>query len=81
MSDSMFVYPLDAVGAVTITQGDFARLEPEEFLNDTLIEYGLKWVLSSVRTNRELTESAQANLPRATCRNARSGPHFQFVLL
>lgn len=36
------VYPLQGPGAVNITYGDFARLQPGEFLNDSLIEYGLK---------------------------------------
>ncbi|EJT98610.1 hypothetical protein DACRYDRAFT_56999 [Dacryopinax primogenitus] len=40
----MLVWPLDSkIGAVHITYGDFKRLEPQEFLNDTLIEFGLKF--------------------------------------
>ncbi|KZO93635.1 hypothetical protein CALVIDRAFT_246204 [Calocera viscosa TUFC12733] len=39
----MLVWPLDTkTGAVHISNGDFKRLEPQEFLNDTLIEFGLK---------------------------------------
>ncbi|KIO19714.1 hypothetical protein M407DRAFT_82454, partial [Tulasnella calospora MUT 4182] len=33
----LFSYP-----PVNITRGDLCRLEPDEFLNDTLIEFGLK---------------------------------------
>ena len=35
-------YPIGEPGAVTVTWGDKKRLNDEEFLNDTLIEYGLK---------------------------------------
>ena len=38
-------YPFTGTGAVSITRGDRARLEHDQFLNDTLIEYGLKCVL------------------------------------
>lgn len=44
---SMLVYPPGAPGAVTITKGDFSRLQPGEYLNDTLIEFALKYVLFS----------------------------------
>ena len=42
----MLVYPPSGVGAINITVGDLRRLEPAEFLNDTLIELGLKYVSS-----------------------------------
>jgi len=35
-------YPIGEPGAVTVTWGDKKRLNDEEFLNDTLIEFGLK---------------------------------------
>lgn len=38
------MYPFGVPGAVNVTAGDLARLQPEEFLNDTLIEFGLKSV-------------------------------------
>lgn len=38
----MLVYPLSGVGSVNITRGDYKRLDPGEFFNDTLIEFGLK---------------------------------------
>ncbi|KDR82684.1 hypothetical protein GALMADRAFT_238172 [Galerina marginata CBS 339.88] len=51
----MLVYPQGNPGAVNITYGDFRRLEPGEFLNDTLIEFGLKlWLKGLEKTNPEL---------------------------
>lgn len=41
---SVLVYPHSGPGALNITNGDLKRLEPSEFLNDTLIELGLKCV-------------------------------------
>ena len=38
----ILVYPPGQIGAVSITNGDLTRLAPGEFLNDTLIEFGLK---------------------------------------
>jgi Ulp1 family protease len=40
-------YPIQGTGGVSITVKDFSRLGPEEFLNDTLIEYGLRSVNAS----------------------------------
>lgn len=37
------MYPQNGPGAVNITNGDLKRLDPGEFLNDTLIELGLKY--------------------------------------
>ncbi|GAA99651.1 uncharacterized protein L969DRAFT_86927 [Mixia osmundae IAM 14324] len=45
----MLVYPFDAPGAVSITKGDFNRLDEGEYLNDTLIEFGLKLILDDIR--------------------------------
>jgi hypothetical protein len=39
---SILVYPLSGTGAVNINKSDLNRLQPGEFLNDTLIEFGLK---------------------------------------
>jgi Ulp1 family protease len=36
------VFPPESQGAVSITTADLKRLQPGEFLNDTLIEFGLK---------------------------------------
>lgn len=41
---SILVYPQSGTGAVNINRAELARLEPGEFLNDTLIELGLKCV-------------------------------------
>ncbi|KAL0960923.1 hypothetical protein HGRIS_005930 [Hohenbuehelia grisea] len=38
----ILVYPPATVGAVTIKNSDLLRLQPGEYLNDTLIEFGLK---------------------------------------
>lgn len=42
----MLSYPPGVPGAVSITSGDFRQLQPGQYLNDNLIEYGLKCVLS-----------------------------------
>ncbi|THH27755.1 hypothetical protein EUX98_g6430 [Antrodiella citrinella] len=47
--EHLLVYPFTGPGAVNITRGDLKRLEPNSFLNDTLIEYGLKLWLSDLR--------------------------------
>ncbi|KAF9013421.1 hypothetical protein BDQ17DRAFT_1271073 [Cyathus striatus] len=39
----ILVYPQGVPGAVNITNADLGRLQPGEFLNDTLIEFGLKY--------------------------------------
>ena len=36
------MYPSSGHGAIDITRGDIKRLEPGQYLNDTLIEFGLK---------------------------------------
>lgn len=41
----ILVYPQGVPGKVNITKADVARLEPGEFLNDSLIEFGLKYVV------------------------------------
>ncbi|KAL5519967.1 hypothetical protein ACEPAG_1627 [Sanghuangporus baumii] len=54
----ILVYPHFGQGAVNITNGDLRRLEPFEFLNDTLIEFGLKLWLNDLReTQPELADS------------------------
>lgn len=48
--DSILIYPPNnalvhvpnATGSVSITNADLNRLAPNEFLNDTLVEYGMK---------------------------------------
>ncbi|KAG9088693.1 hypothetical protein FRC06_001909, partial [Ceratobasidium sp. 370] len=46
----MLVYPQSGTGAVNINRAELLRLEPGEFLNDTLIELGLKLWLNELRT-------------------------------
>ena len=45
ISVRILVYPFSGPGALNVTKSDLARLKPDEFLNDTLIELGLKQVL------------------------------------
>ncbi|KAK7690319.1 hypothetical protein QCA50_006976 [Cerrena zonata] len=45
----ILVYPFSGTGAVNINKGDLRRLRPGEYLNDTLIEFGLKLWLEGVR--------------------------------
>ncbi|WVQ74054.1 hypothetical protein IAR50_003637 [Cryptococcus sp. DSM 104548] len=40
-----FAYPLREKAAVTITRGDVLRVQQNDFLNDTLLEFGLRHVL------------------------------------
>ncbi|CAA7261394.1 unnamed protein product [Cyclocybe aegerita] len=49
----ILAYPQGVPGAVNITNGDLARLTPGEFLNDTLIEFGLKLWLKDLETGNE----------------------------
>ena len=56
---SILVYPHSGPGAINITNGDLKRLEPSEFLNDTLIELGLKYV-----RNSDMSESMTDRCPR-----------------
>ena len=39
---SVLSYPFGVPGAVNITNSDVARLEPGEYLNDTILEFALK---------------------------------------
>ncbi|KAF8964224.1 hypothetical protein BDZ97DRAFT_919789 [Flammula alnicola] len=53
----ILVYPQGVPGAVNVTNGDLARLEPGEYLNDTLIEFGLKlWLRELEAENPELAK-------------------------
>ncbi|KAF9481167.1 cysteine proteinase [Pholiota conissans] len=53
----ILVYPQGIPGAVNITNGDLARLKPGEYLNDTLIEFGLKlWHRQLEEQNPELAQ-------------------------
>ncbi len=53
-------YPPDeAKHSVEVTGGDLAKLEPRQFLNDTCIDFYIKWVLVAVRKPK----SAQCLVP------------------
>ncbi|KAG7088240.1 hypothetical protein E1B28_012254 [Marasmius oreades] len=53
----ILVYPPSTTGAVNITNADLNRLQPGEFLNDTIIEFGLKlWHKELEETNPELAK-------------------------
>lgn len=45
-ANSVVEFPPGQPGAITLPWGDVKRLQPDEFLNDTLIEFGLKYALS-----------------------------------
>ncbi|KAI6042715.1 hypothetical protein EDC04DRAFT_2658082 [Pisolithus marmoratus] len=45
----ILMYPSGGPGALNIMRSDMKRLEPEEYLNDTLIEFGLKLWLNELR--------------------------------
>ncbi|KAK7056988.1 hypothetical protein VNI00_002706 [Paramarasmius palmivorus] len=54
---SILSYPPNAPGAVNITNADLGRLEPSEYLNDTLIEFGLKlWHKELEDSNPEVAQ-------------------------
>lgn len=56
----LLVYRPFGTGAVNITRGDFERLQPGKYLNDTLIEFGLKYVF--INYGVSLTESFHCRL-------------------
>jgi hypothetical protein len=62
----ILVYPPDAPGAVNITNADLKRLKPGEFLNDTLIEFGLKLDTSSIPHKKLCLWSCQIVVERIT---------------
>ncbi|KZV61025.1 hypothetical protein PENSPDRAFT_593361 [Peniophora sp. CONT] len=45
----ILVYPPSGRGSVNITNGDVGRLAPGDYLNDSLIEFGLKIWLDGLR--------------------------------
>jgi Ulp1 family protease len=54
----ILTYPWSETGGVTITVGDLDRLDEGEFLNDTLLEFGLKRIMARIQEERpELAES------------------------
>lgn len=59
-STSVLTYPMNgAPGAVSITHGDTKRLADDEFLNDTLIEYGMKRIFFGLKEADEADSQAR----------------------
>ncbi|KAI0357362.1 hypothetical protein OH77DRAFT_1422202 [Trametes cingulata] len=57
LDELVLVYPPSGTGAVNITRGDLKRLDNGQYLNDTLIEFGLKVWLDELRKDQpELAE-------------------------
>ncbi|KDQ21060.1 hypothetical protein BOTBODRAFT_100243, partial [Botryobasidium botryosum FD-172 SS1] len=53
----VLTYPPNEKGSINIHVSELNRLEPGEYLNDTLIEFGLKhWLNSLKENNPELAE-------------------------
>ncbi|KAE9386903.1 hypothetical protein BT96DRAFT_766994, partial [Gymnopus androsaceus JB14] len=51
----ILTYPAVTAGVLNITNTDYNRLLPNEFLNDTLIEFGLRlWLNELVAENPDL---------------------------
>ncbi|KAI0632508.1 hypothetical protein C8Q77DRAFT_1059961 [Trametes polyzona] len=48
LDELVLVFPPSGTGAVNITRGDLKRLDNGQYLNDTLIEFGLKVCLHSL---------------------------------
>ena len=80
----MLVYPLSGPGAVNVTRGDLKRLEPNQYLNDVLIEFGLKYVFHRSLVAVVLIPYAQVmafGTTREQSRTGRPNPHIQLLLL
>ncbi|EJF56667.1 hypothetical protein BD309DRAFT_865405, partial [Dichomitus squalens] len=45
----LLVYPQTGTGAVNITRADLKRLDDGQYLNDTIIEFGLKLWMENLR--------------------------------
>ncbi|OMJ27147.1 Ubiquitin-like-specific protease 2 [Smittium culicis] len=45
----LFVYPFDSKNSVTVTMNDFRRLNSCEFLNDTIIDFYLRFLLEHLK--------------------------------
>ena len=45
-------YPFEGPGSVSVFESDWARLVGGEFLNDTLVEFGLKYHLNDIKTRQ-----------------------------
>ncbi|KAM0751720.1 cysteine proteinase [Meredithblackwellia eburnea MCA 4105] len=49
----VLVWPHQGAGSISVTHGDTLRLKDEEFLNDTLIELGLKRILEALKNDEQ----------------------------
>ncbi|OBZ68651.1 hypothetical protein A0H81_11055 [Grifola frondosa] len=49
LDELILVYPPTGTGAINITVGDLKRLDDGQYLNDTIIEFGLKLWLNDLR--------------------------------
>ncbi|KAN0062249.1 hypothetical protein ACQY0O_005430 [Thecaphora frezii] len=49
-NEQVLRFPFEGVGSVTLLESDLDRLDDGEFLNDTLIEFGLKTLLEEIRS-------------------------------
>ncbi|CAM0141114.1 hypothetical protein VKS41_004933 [Umbelopsis sp. WA50703] len=51
----LFVYPFTGYGGITVSKADEARLDDGEFLNDSIIDFYMKWILDQLQSrNPEL---------------------------
>ncbi|OLY83028.1 Ubiquitin-like-specific protease 2 [Smittium mucronatum] len=48
----LFVYPFDSKNSITVTVNDFNRLGANEFLNDTIIDFYLKFLLENLKSQK-----------------------------
>ncbi|KAL7748966.1 hypothetical protein RI367_005614 [Sorochytrium milnesiophthora] len=52
-SAELFVYPFEGQDCVTMWQNDARRLDDQEFLNDSIIEFYLKWIYHNMPQERK----------------------------
>ncbi|KAG6377143.1 hypothetical protein JVT61DRAFT_1195 [Boletus reticuloceps] len=72
----VLMYPPTGTGALSIMLSDLKRLQPEEYLNDTLIEFGLKLWLNDLRERTQrwrikFTSSALSSTRNLTTKRIR----------
>jgi hypothetical protein len=83
----ILMFPPNAQGRVNLTSADAARLKPEGLLNDSLIEFCLKYAFlnaacfTQLLTDRLIAKTLVAGFERAGPRSCRASAHFQPFLL
>jgi hypothetical protein len=80
----LLVYRPVGTGAVNVTRGDLDRLQPGKYLNDTLIEFGLKWVPTNclvLPTHGHCLQAVAQRFARPRSRIGGSNTPVQLVLL